>query len=365
MKVSLCEMFLNDEMKQAALNVLESGKYINGIQSKKFESEFANFVGAKYGISVNSGTSALFIAFMDIKLSPGDEVIVPSHTFIASASQAIHLGAKPVFVDCDTNNFTMNIDDVKKKITNRTRAIVAVHIYGHPVNMHELKKVIEGTEIKIIEDCAQSHGSLYKGKMTGSFGDYSCFSFFPSKIMNVGGDGGMILTNDENSAKNMRMLKNHGRIEKYKHEIIAMNMRMPEIPAAIGRIQLKHIQEFIERRKRIVNKYNKAFKSIKYIKTPQFEEWADPVLYTYVIQIENRNDLISYLKKKNIETGIHYPIPLHQQPIIEKHYGKQVLLNTEYICKRILSLPLSSAMTDEQVEYVIQNIINYYEQKIS
>jgi dTDP-4-amino-4,6-dideoxygalactose transaminase len=363
MDVPLCEMYLDQEIKKAALKVLDSGRYINGPEAKAFEKEFADYVGMKYGISVNSGTSALFITFMYLNLQPGDEVIVPSHTFIASASQAIHLGAKPVFVDVDPDNYTMDIRDVKRKITDKTKAIVAVHIYGHPVDMDPLLEIAEKNDIIIVEDCAQSHGSKYKGKMTGSLGDFSCFSFFPSKIMNVGGDGGMILTNDAEAAEKLQMLKNHGRKKKYEHQIFGMNMRMPEIPAAIGRVQLKKIHQFIHTRKNIAQRYNEAFQPMPQIKIQNIEIWANPVYYIYVIRVKNRDKLQSYLKKHSIHTGIHYPIPLHQQPIIKKIYGEQKLPNTEKICQEILSLPFSAAMSNEQVSYVIKHIKQFYAKK--
>ncbi len=360
MNVPLCKMYLDDEIKEAALKVLESGWYINGPHAKEFENEFAEYIGMKYGLSVNSGTSALYITFMNMNLKPGDEVMVPSLTFISSASQAILLGAKPVFIDVKPNTMMMDIEDVKKKLTPNTKAIVAVHLYGHPVDMDPLLEIGRKHNIKIIEDCAQSHGSLYKGKMTGSIGDFSCFSFFPSKIMNVGGDGGMILTNDTQAADKMRMLKNHGRTKKYRHELFGMNMRMPEIPAAIGRVQLKKIPEFIKKRKLIAKKYNEAFSEIKEIKIQKIEDWADPVPYVYVIRVKNREKLIEFLQKREIQTGIHYPIPLHQQPIIEAKYGKQSLKNTEIVCREILSIPFSAAMTEQETSFVIQEIKKFY-----
>lgn len=360
MKVPLCEMYLDDDIKNAAMKTLESGYYINGPQSKKFEKEFANFIGMKKAISVNSGTSALFITFLALEIKKGDEVIIPSHTFIASASQAIHLGATPVFAEVDPNNYTLDIDDVKAKITRNTKAIVAVHIYGHPVDMDPLMDLAEEYNIKIIEDCAQSHGSLYKGNQTGSLGHISCFSFFPSKIMNVAGDGGMILTNDLDLADRMEMLKNHGRKKKYVHEMFGMNMRLPEIPASIGRVQLKKLPSFIERRKEIVKMYNTAFKQIDQIKLQKVENWAEPVFYIYVIQVSEREKLAEFLKKKDIDTGIHYPIPLHKQPIIQKVFGVQIFPITEKLCSKILTIPLSAAMSDEQVQYVIKSIEEYY-----
>jgi len=342
------------------LDVLNSGRYIKGPHAKAFEKEFSDYIGMMEGISVNSGTSALYIAFQALDLKRKDEIIVPSHTFFSSASQAMIFGAKPVFVDVDPDNFTMNVEQVKEKVTENTKAIVAVHIYGHPVDMDPLIELSSQTGIPIIEDCAQSHGSKYKGKLTGTFGDVSCFSFFPSKIMTVAGDGGMILTNNEVLAQTMNMLKDHGRKEKYKHELLGTNMRMAEIPAAIGRVQLKRLEGFIERRKEIGNKYASAFSEIPQVEPQKVESWADPVYYIYVIRIKNREKLAHYLKKKGIQTGVHYPIPLHQQPIILDRYESVNLPNTEELCKEILTIPLSAAMTDEEVDYVIRTIKEFY-----
>jgi dTDP-4-amino-4,6-dideoxygalactose transaminase len=356
-------MYIDDEIKKAATDVIDSGIYINGPQAKQFEKEFAAYIGVKRAVSVNSGTSALFIVFMNMGLQPGDEVIVPSHTFIASASQAIHLGAKPVFVEAELRSMIMDIDDVKRKITPKTKAIVAVHLYGHPVDMDPLMELAKEHNLIIVEDCAQAHGSKYKGRLVGSIGHFGCFSFFPSKIMNVGGDGGIITTNNEAAADRMTMLKNHGRKDKYLHELFGMNMRMPEIPAAIGRVQLSKLPMFIKRRKEIVNFYNENLSSITSLEIPYRYEWADPVYYVYTFQTENRDELAKYLKSKGIETGIYYPVPLHQQPIIQTKFGIQKMPITEKICSRIISPPLSPVLTNEEMEFIVDSIKAFYKKE--
>jgi len=363
MNIPVCKMYMDDEIKKNVNAVLDSGQFINGPQSKAFEKEFAEYIGVKRGIAVTSGTSALFLVFMYLNIKPGDEVIVPSHTFIASISQAVFFGAKPIFVEVDPNTYVMDIEDVKRKITPKTRAIVAVHLYGHPVDMDPLMEITHKQNIVVIEDCAQSHGTRYKGKIVGSIGHFGCFSFFPSKIMSVAGDGGMIVTNDINAADRLIMLKNHGRKDKYVHEIIGMNMRMPEIPAAIGRTELKLMPRFIQRRREIVKRYNDALSSYYEIKLPISASWADPVFYVYTIQIDNRDGLADFMKKKGVESGIYYPVPLHMQPVIFDKIGFTSLPITEKLCKRILSPPLSPAMTDEEVEYVVKTIQEYCKKK--
>jgi perosamine synthetase len=358
-KIELCKMYMDDEIKKAALDVLDSGIFINGPQVKAFEKEFAAYIGVKKATTVNSGTSALFIAFMDIGLRPGDEVIVPSHTFFSSASQAIHLGAKPVFVEVDPKTYTMDIEDIKKKITPKTRAIVAVHIYGNPVDMDPIMEIAKEKNIVVIEDCAQAHGTKYKGRLVGSIGDYGCFSFFPSKIMNVGGDGGMITTNNEESAFRMGMLKNHGRKDKYSHEIFGMNMRMPEIPAAIGRVQLRKLDFFIQKRKEIMKYYDEHLSQCSFLQLPVIPSYADSVYYVYTVQLDKRDEFEKYLTENGIASGIYYPIPLHLQPIIMEKFGKESLPITEKICKRIISIPLSPMLTKEELDYVIEKIKNF------
>ena len=354
MKINMAEMYVDDEIKNAAIKVLESKRYVKGQQAKEFENEFANFVGAKYAIATNSGTSALHVVMLSIGIKRGDEVIVPSHTFIATVSPLIHIGAKPVFAEIDEKTYTIDADDVRKKITNKTKAIIPVHLYGHPAAMDEIKEIAEKHDIKIIEDACQAHGAEYKGKKVGSIGDIAAFSFFPSKNMTVAGDGGMIVTNNEEYAIKAKALVDQGRLagKKYEHDFVGFNYRMSEILAAIGRVQLKHLLQWIERRREVAKLYNELLDGEDII-LPSEEEWAKHVYHLYVIRCRNRDELKKFLKEKDIATGIHYPIPVHLQPAIAKDYKLPI---TEKIAKEVLSIPMHPQMKKEDVEYVANAI---------
>ena len=355
MKVNMAEMYVDDEIKNAAIRVLESRRYVKGEEAKKLEEEFAEFVRAKYGIATNSGTSALHVALLAIGIKRGDEVIVPSHTFIATVSPVVHIGAKPVFAEIDEETYTINPEDIRKKITERTKAIMPVHLYGHPCNMDEIKEIAEEHDLKIIEDACQAHGAEYKGKKVGSIGDIAAFSFFPSKNMTVAGDGGMIVTNNEEYAIKAKALVDQGRIagKKYEHDFVGFNYRMSEILAAIGRVQLKHLPEWIEKRREVAGIYDEILEED--VVLPMEKEWAKHVYHLYVIRHEERDKLKEFLKEKGIATGIHYPIPVHLQPSM-REYGNVKLEVTEKIAREILSIPMHPQMEREDVEYVANAI---------
>ena len=351
--IKLTKMYMDDKIKNEVLKVLDSGYYIKGPNLKSFEASFQKYLSVKHAIGVSSGTAALFLAYNEFNFQPGDEVIVPSHTFIATASPLAFFKVKPVFVDCDPETYCMDIEDVKEKITSKTKCITPVHLYGHPVDMDPLIGIAQDKSIKIIEDCCQAHGSEYKGKKVGNLGDIGIFSFFPSKSMTVGGDGGMIVTNNDEYGEILKVRRDHGRTTKYKNENLGLNFRLNEIQAVIGRIQLKHLPEWIERRSEIVKLYNDFLRNYSDIKIPIEKEWAKPAYYVYTIQMENRDKLIEFLHERKIATGIYYPIPIHKQPIIEKLYGKQPKLPiTEEIVKKIVSLPLSPLLTEKELERI-------------
>ena len=359
-EIKLVKMYMDDEIRNEVIKVLDSGYYIKGPNLSSFEKSFREYLGVKYSIGVSSGTAALFLAYYEINLQPGDEVIVPSHTFIATATPLAFFKAKPIFVDCDPETYCMDIEEVKEKISKKTKCITPVHLYGHPVDMDPLIKISNEKNIKIIEDCCQAHGAEYKGKKVGNFGDIGVFSFFPSKNMTVGGDGGMIVTNDDNYGKVFRARRDHGRTTKYRNDDLGLNFRLNEIQAVIGRIQLKHLPSWIDTRRKIVDFYNEIFKKYHDVKIPIEKDWARHSYYVYTIQIEKRDKFIEYFNEKKIATGIYYPIPVHKQPIIEKLYGKQPKLPvTEEIVEKIVSLPLSPHLTNIELERIKLEIDNY------
>ncbi len=361
MKISITEMYVDEEIKNAATRVLESKRYVKGPEVREFEKEFAKFCDAEYGIATNSGTSALHVAMLTAGIKKGDEVIVPSHTFIATASPLIHIGARPIFAEIDEETYTVDVDDVRKKITDKTKAVIPVHLYGHPCDMNSLKEVADDYGVIIIEDACQAHGAEYKGDKIGGIGDIACFSFFPSKNMTVAGDGGMIVTNNEEYAIKAAALVNQGRLErkKYEHDFAGFNYRMSEILAAIGRVQLKHLSAWIEKRRKVAKVYNENLDG-EVIVLPVEKEWAKHVYYVYVTRCKNRDKLREFLKEKGITTGVHYPLPVHLQPAMKDFAGSRLRI-TEKVAREILSLPIYPQMGTQKIEYVISCIKEWCE----
>ena len=354
MKINLSAIYMDDQIKKAVIEVLESGRFIKGEQLKKFEHEFAVFCSAKYAVGVSSGTAAILLSLMALGIGKGDEVIVPSHTFIATATPILFLGAKPVFADIDAETYTIAPKGIEECLTDRTKAIMPVHLYGHPADMDQINNIAQDNGLYVIEDACQAHGALYKGKMTGSLADIACFSFYPSKNMTACGDGGMVTTNNEELAEKVSMLRDHGRKEKHIHEIVGLNLRMGEISAAIGRQQLQHLSVWNEKRRHIAKLYNQLLSEIDKIATPVEKDWARHVYYMYVIRTKQREKLAEYLRDKSISTGIHYPVPVHQQPIM-KAYSKRLPV-TEKVVDKILSLPMHPQLIDTQIKFITDTI---------
>ena len=357
MKYNLVEMYVDDEIKKKAVEVIESKRYIKGPESAGFEDEFSKYLGVKGAVTTSSGTTALYLIYYALGIGRGDEIIAPSHTFIATVSPAMHLGAKPVFVDIDERTYNIDPDQVRKKIGERTKAIVAVHLYGHPAEMDELREIAEEHDIPLIEDACQAHGAEYGGKKVGNFGKVAAFSFFPSKVMTVAGDGGMVVSNDEDLIEKIAMLRDQGRTTKYEHTALGFNYRMSEILAGIGRIQLKHLDEWVKRRNEIAALYNELLED--YVVTPHIEGEVRHSFYVYTIRSRKRDKLIEFLKKRDIATGIYYPIPVHLQPAVKSMYEPERLPITEKIVDEIVSLPMHPQLSDEDVEYIAKSVIEF------
>ncbi len=357
MNVALSKMYMDDQIQKVVLNVLNSGRYINGQNIKSFEEGFADLCSTKYAVGVNSGTSAILLSLMALGIGEGDEVIVPSHTFIATASPAKFLGATLVYADIDPETYTIAPAEVQGRITRKTKAIIPVHLYGHPCDMDPINELASANNVYVIEDACQAHDATYKGRKTGSLSNIACFSFFPSKNMTVLGDGGMITTNDSELAQKVGMMRDHGRTQKYVHEMFGLNCRLSEIHAAIGREQLKHLAEWTERRRAVAARYDVLFRDSAVI-IPVEREWARHVYYMYVIRVKQRDNLASYLKSKGIETGIHYPVPVHRQPYLMSDVHLPI---TEKYVDEILSLPMHPQLSDEQVDYVASEVRNFME----
>ncbi len=350
---------ITEEMKEKVIEILDGGRFIKGPNIEAFEKEFSHYCGAGYGISANSGTSAIFMALKALGIGHGDEVIVPSHTFVASATPVLMAGAKPVFVDIN-DDYLMDVTDVERKITSRTKAVICVHLYGQMCDMAELLELKEKSGFALIEDSCQAHGAEYDGRRAGSFGDAGCFSFFPSKNMTVAGDGGMAVTSDKTLYRAMAMLRDHGRDYgmkegKYKSTVLGYNFRMSEISAAIGLCQLKSIDEWSERRREIAKQYDELLTGE--LLKPLTAKNKKHVYHLYVIRTKRRDELKDFLHENNIETGIHYPVPVHRQPIFEDCK----LPKTDSACREILSLPMYPLLSDEQVTQISEKINGFFE----
>lgn len=367
MKVPLSKPYVDQEMRQKVLDVIDSGQYILGGQCKPFEKEFAAYIGTKHAVLTSSGTSALFLSLKALGVGPGDAILVPSHTAFPTIEPVFHVGAQPIFIDID-DTYGMDVKQVEKVIASgpskpgggKIKGIIPVHLYGHPVDLDPLLDLAKRNGLFLLEDCCQAHGAKYKGKRVGSMGVAGCFSFYPSKNLTVFGDGGIMVTSDDTIAATCRMLRDHGRKEKYEHELVGYNLRFNEIQAAVGRLQLKRLDGFNESRRRLAGLYNQGLAGTSVI-TPKVKEWAEPVFHLYVIQTEKRDGLADYLEGKEIQTGIHYPIPNHQQPAVRKTMGSQPKLEkTEAAAAKILSLPMYPELRKDQVDYVCAAVREFF-----
>lgn len=343
------------EYEQKAIEVLRSGWYVLGKELESFEEEFAQYLGAKYCVGVASGLDALWIAFRVLGIGAGDEVIVQGNTYIASVMGITINGATPVFVEPDVY-YNIDTSKIEEKITEKTKAILVVHLYGQASKMDDIMRLSRKYNLKVVEDCAQSHGATFDGKMTGTFGDIGCFSFYPSKNLGAFGDAGAIVTNDESLANAVRIFRNYGSEKRYHNKVVGANSRLDELQAGLLRVKLSHLVELEEERERICNRYLKCINNNE-ILTPKIVPNTKHVWHQFVIRSAHRRELINYLEKKEIGTIIHYPIPPHLSEAY-KYLGlrKGDLPVTEMYAEQVLSIPLYNGMTDEEQKYVINSI---------
>lgn len=346
------------EYEEKALEVLRSGWYVLGNEVKSFEEEFSAFIGAKYCVGLASGLDALWIAFRVLGIGKGDEVIVQGNTYIASVMGITINGATPVFVEPD-EYYNIDASAIEDKITDKTKAILVVHLYGQASNMQPIMEISKKYNLKVVEDCAQSHGACFAGKMTGTFGNIGCFSFYPSKNLGAFGDAGAIVTNDKKIAEDIRVFRNYGSEKRYYNKVVGTNSRLDEIQAGFLRIKLKHLEELENERSQICNKYLREINSKKIV-LPQVRDKATHIWHQFVIRTENREELIRYLDDRGIGTIIHYPIPPHLSEAY--HYlgiCKGELPITEKYADTVLSIPLYNGMTEEEQENVIEALNSF------
>ncbi|MDA0746537.1 MAG: DegT/DnrJ/EryC1/StrS family aminotransferase [bacterium] len=349
---------VGDALCEAMQRVMKKTWFIFGEELEAFEAEFAAYCNAKNCIGVGSGTDALYLALKACNIGPGDEVITVSHTFIATALAISWTGATPVFVDIDDATYTLDTSVVSQAITERTRAILPVHLYGQCVDMDPLMDLARQHDLWVIEDAAQAHGASYKGRTAGSMGHLGCVSFYPSKNLGACGDGGAVITNDTDLAERLRLLRNYGQTEKYHHSIQGYNSRLGELQAAVLRVKLGYLDQWNESRQALAARYNELLAG--QIQTPQVREGNSHVYYLYVVEVENRDRVQHLMQEKGIDTLIHYPIPVHRQ---EAYRGENrfrqsgSLAVTERVSQRILSLPLYPELEPIQLESIVEAVL--------
>lgn len=340
------------EFEEKALEVLRSGWYILGKEVSAFEEEFAAYTGAKYCVGLASGLDALWIAFRLLNIGEGDEVLVQGNTYIASVMAITMNKATPVFIEPD-EHFGMDVEKIEEKITSRTKAILVTHLYGMASRMDRIVEICKKHNLRLVEDCAQSHGARFNGQMTGTFGDVGCFSFYPSKNLGAFGDAGAVVVNDENLAKEFRIFRNYGSEKRYYNKVVGANSRLDEIQAGLLRVRLSYMDELTEEKVKIAQRYFNEIKNAKII-LPTLVEGATCVWHQYVIRCEERERLMNYLNEKEIGTIIHYPIPPHLAEAYQYLGHKEgVLPITEHLANTVLSIPMYNGMTEEEQDYVI------------
>ncbi len=346
---------LKDEIDRAIATVLDTSYYILGPQGQAFEKEAADYLGVRHAIGVSSGTDALHLALRAAGLGPGDEVITSPFTFIATAEAIAYVGATPVFVDIDPQTFNIDVELAARAVTPRTRAILPVHLFGQPADLAPLKELCEAHGLLLIEDCAQSFGATYGGRQTGSFGALGCFSFFPSKNLGCYGDGGLVTTDDDQLAEQVRMLRNHGSKVRYHHDIIGYNSRLDEIQAAILRVKLKHIDRFNTLRRQNAHYYSARLAAAGV--TPPYEDGKGVHVYhQYTVLSERREALQLALTGANCASAVYYPIPLHRQNVFACSCAQVSLPVSEEVAQRCLSLPIYPELSEGQMDRVIAAI---------
>jgi dTDP-4-amino-4,6-dideoxygalactose transaminase len=348
------------EVSDAIDRVISNTAFIGGDDLKQFDKEFAAYCEAKACVSVGNGTDALYIAMRALGIGAGDEVITVAHTFIATSEAITLVGAKPVFVDIESDTMLMSPDAIVAAITPKTKAIIAVQLYGQPCDMDRIMAIAKEHNLKVIEDAAQAHGASWNGKRVGSLGDVACFSFYPGKNLGAYGDGGAIVSNDEDLIKRAKMIANHGRLEKYTHEIEGVNSRLDGLQAAILRVKLPYLDKWNVERQRVAARYLDKLKDSAAVVLPTIRPQANPVWHLFVVRVKNREAFQAHLKAQGISTGVHYPIPLHQQQAYE-YLGMPIgsLPTTEKVAAEIVSLPIYPELTDSMVDDVVRAVLAY------
>ncbi|MCI5867015.1 MAG: DegT/DnrJ/EryC1/StrS family aminotransferase [Methanosphaera sp.] len=353
--INIAKPIITDEEIEAVTEVLKSGMLAQGKKVEQFQKEFAQYTQSKYGVATSSGTTALHTALVAADIGPGDEVITTPFTFAATANSVLYSGAKPVFADIDPKTFNLDAASVEEKITDKTKAILPVHLYGQPADMDAICEVAQKHDLKIIEDAAQAHGAVYKGKKIGSIGDLGCFSFYPTKNITTG-EGGMVTTNNEELAEKAGMVRAHGESQRYEHEILGYNYRMTDIAASIGLTQLKHIDEFNAKRNENAEYLTQHLQEIDGVTPPYVADDVTHVFHQYTIRVAKRDEFKDFLNENGIGTGVHYPIVLYKQPYYQAQNITGNCPEAESAASEVLSIPVHPSLTQDDLDTIIDVI---------
>jgi len=357
MPVPLSRPPVDDEIKAAVLAAIDSRQYILGPECRAFEQEFAGYIGVKHAVLTSSATAALWTALKAFGVKSSDEVLVPSHTAFPTVEAICFAGAVPVFVDID-DTYTVDLEDAAAKISPRTVGFVPVHLYGHPANLAGIVELCSTLGLWLLEDCAQAHGAAWHGRKVGRFGRAGAFSFYPSKNLTVMGDGGLLVTDDDDVAARCRRLRDHGRLNKDVHAEVGFNLRFNDIQAAVGRVLLRRLDTMNDRRRTLAERYARGLSGLPLV-LPTEAPGARHVYHLYVVRTRERDALAKFLKERGIATGIHYPVPCHKQPALE-HLNPPPLPRTERVVEEILTLPISAGHADAEVDEVIAAVRAFF-----
>lgn len=341
------------EYMEAIERVCEDTAFSGGKYADEFDKEFARYCKVPYAAGVNNGTSALHLAMLALGIGEGDEVIVPANTYIATAWGVTYTGATPVFVDCTADTWELDPDKIEERITDRTKAIIGVHLYGQPFEFNKVKEIADKHNLYVVEDCAQAHGALYEGKMTGSLGELGCFSFYPGKNLYAFGEGGSVTCKKQEYHEAITTYKNQGCKTRYYHDVVGYNMRLEGIQGAVLSVSLKYLPEWTERRREIGNRYMESITN-PLITMQVHPANTNPVFHLFVVTVENPDDFIAYMETKGMECNKHYPVPCHLQKAYENlGYKEGDCPNAEYLAAHCVTLPLFPEMREEEINMVI------------
>jgi perosamine synthetase len=364
-KIPLAKPVFNKEMEKAAVDALWNEHFVLGDSVFKFEEEFAKYCGVEYAVSTSSGTDALQIALTALGVTRGQDAITSPASFIASSNVILHVGATPIFADIDLETYTIDPEQIRQAIRKKTRAVIPVHLYGYPADMDSINEIADNHGLYVIEDACQAHGVSYKGRKVRSLGDVACFSFYPSKNMTVAGDGGMLVTSDERLANKAAKLRDCGRKSRYVHDLVGFTARLNTVNAAVGRVQLKHLDEWNEKRRRNAQVYGRLLSDLdELILPPEGDNETWPVYHLYVIRTRHRDDLKVWLESNGIQCGVHYTLPIHLQPIYKQMFGfeKGAYPRSEELCRTCLSIPMFPELTLSEINFVSEKIHEFLQQ---